>query len=666
MKKIILLALLLVPLVYSQNKYLIYFKDKGIPPDGSLSKTSALYKDALSLLTPRAIARREKVMPSGNIITYEDLPIRQDYIGKLESIGVKIENKLRWFNAVSAYLTDNQITQIRSLPFVEKVDPVRVIYVKHGESEVNPGLNKTSSSPEQADYGPSFGQYQLSGIPIVQSKGLNGSGIIIGILDNGFHWKDHESLTNRKVIHEYNFVFHDSSTAWQPGDDPSSGYHGTYVFSILAGYKDSSIIGPAYNASFILAKTEDDRSESRIEEDNYAAALEWMESLGVDITTSSLGYNIFDTASTSYTYQDLNGNTTISAKALSLAFQRGVLTFTAAGNEGDSQWYYIDTPADAFNSIAVGAVDSNNKLAIFSSHGPTADGRIKPDLVAQGLNVYGANVDPTRGGGFNQYFIESGTSAATPIACGIGALLLNAFPYLNNIQARQILLETSNNYNSPDNNIGYGLISAEMAIAYPNISDSSGNFRINKVFFSNNGIKNNSALIYYSTGTTNFTSAPLNYDGTLKYTFTVPQSLDGQLVNFYFNYTDTLGNIVREPAANFYQITIDSFDVVLNNKPSSTDSVRILGVSYPNPLTPKNSLVRINFYARTNENAKLVLYNSIGQVVRVLYEGSAITGTNTVSWDGRNSNGIMCSSGVYFYRLNLGGKDYYNKLMIVK
>ena len=589
MRKVFLCILAIASFGFPQTKYLIYFKDKGIAPGKSLSKASALYKEALSLLTPRAIARREKVMPPGHIITYEDLPIKKDYVGALENLGIKIENELNWFNAVSAYLTDEQKNKVLALSFVEKVDPVRVIYLKHGNPETNPGMNKTSSGTLlSSDYGPSYGQYQLSDIPIVQSKGINGKGVIIGILDNGFHWRDHESLAARKVIDEYNFVFHDSSTAWQPGDATDSGVHGTWVFSILGGYKDSSIIGPAYNASFILAKTEDDRSESRVEEDNYAAALEWMEGLGVDITTSSLGYNIFDTASTSYTYQDLNGSTTISAKALSLAFQRGVLTFTAAGNEGNQQWYYIDTPADAFNVIAVGAVNENNQVADFSSRGPTADGRIKPDVVADGVSVYGADVDSQYGGGYNKYYYESGTSAATPIAAGIGAMLLSEFPYLTNVQARQILLETSDNYNNPNNDIGYGLISAEKAVAFPNISDSSGIFKINKIFFPANGIKSNTATIYYSTGSTDFTSAQLDYDGTLKYNFPVPQSLDRQKINFYFTYSDSLGNLVREPESNYYSLDVGSYNVVINNIPHPSDSLKVLGDSYPNPILIKH------------------------------------------------------------------------------
>ena len=157
----------------------------------------------------------------------------------------------------------------------------------------------------------------LSDVPIVHSKNINGNEVIIGILDTGFDWKLHNSLKDRNVIAEYDFIFDDSVTANQPGDSPSQDSHGTYVFSIIAGFADSILIGPAYNSSFILAKTEDVRSETHIEEDNYAAALIWMESLGVDITTSSLGYNIFDSGY-SYNYSDMDGRTTIVTKAAEL------------------------------------------------------------------------------------------------------------------------------------------------------------------------------------------------------------------------------------------------------------------------------------------------------------------------------------------------------------
>jgi serine protease AprX len=662
MKKIIILLVLFGSISYAQNKYFIYFKDKGVNTGSALNKNSAIYREAENLLSAHSIARREKVMGRGNIITYEDIPLSINYIEKLQSLGIKIENQLRWFNAVTAYLTGDQIAVISTLPFVKSIVPVRVIKFSHEKTFPKTGIPKIMGGPSRVEYGNSYGQLNLSDVPIVHSEGINGQGIIIGILDDGFRWRDHEALVNKKVIAEYNFVFHDSSTAPQPGDALDSGLHGTMVFSIVGGYKDSSMIGAAYGASFILAKTEDDRSESRVEEDNYAAALEWMEGLGVDVTTSSLGYNIFDTASTSDTYMDMDGKTTISAKAVELAFQRGVLTFNAAGNEGDNSWHYIITPADAFHVIAVGAVDGGNNVAGFSSRGPTYDGRIKPDVVAQGVLDFGADVSTL--GGFNSYQLGNGTSFATPIASGVGALLLSAYPYLTNVQARNIILETADNSNTPNNDRGYGLISAEKAIAYPNLSDTAGNYRINKIFFPKNPIVN--ASIYYSLDSLTYSAKALNYDGKLKYNFAVPQLSGGQQLYFYFTYSDSTGSSFREPATGVYNFQYGQLDVITSVIKNNNVASAVLSNNYPNPFTPKSPYTYIDFYANSNENARLIILDAIGQTVKVLFNGVASQGKNTVAWNGKNDRGVKCASGVYYYILTIEGKSYGNKLVIVK
>jgi hypothetical protein len=438
------------------------------------------------------------------------------------------------------------------------------------------------------------------------------------------------------------------------------------VFSLIGGFKDSSIIGSAFNASFILAKTEDDRSESHIEEDNYAAALEWMEGMGVDVTTSSLGYNIFDDTTYSYKYQDMDGKTTICAKACELAFQRGVLIFNAAGNEGDNSWHYIITPADGLHVIAVGAVDASNTLAPFSSRGPTYDGRIKPDVVAQGVSDFGADVFS----GFNDYSIGDGTSFAAPIASGIGALLLSAFPYLTNVQARNIILETAGNSNHPDNNIGYGLISAKNAVSYPNFSDSSGIFTINKIFFSQHGVKN--ATVNYIVNLSDFiTPGHLLYDGKLIYSYTFPQMANGQDVQFYFTYTDSLNNNFREPATDVYDFKYGQIDSITIKSQQVTPPVNFSGVSlspnYPNPFpTPSSPFTKINFIAQGGAIAKLVVLNTLGQTVKVLFNAPAAAGINTVTWDGKSGKGIKCASGVYYYILTLNGKSYGRKMVLIK
>ncbi len=395
---------------FPQSKYFIYFKDKGIESSARLEKSSPVYNSALSLLSTKSIERRIKNLGEDNIITFEDLPLKEDYVFQLEQIGIKIENKLRWFNAVSAYLTEDEKIKVARLTFVEKIDPVKKFVFKSPELESSSQLFKQPDNLFDFDYGPSFGQLQLSDVPAVHSKGITGEGVLLGLLDTGFNWKNHESLKDATVVAEYDFIFKDNSTQNDSLDNPNQHGHGTLVFSIVGGFKEGSLIGSAFGSDFILAKTEDIRSEKHIEEDNYAAALEWMESYGVDITSNSLGYSTFDPPEFSYTYSDMDGKTTIVTKAAELAFRKGVVTISSAGNEGNTSWRYITAPADGINTLGIGAVDNSNQLASFSSRGPSYDGRIKPDVVAQGVGVYCATA-----GNFSGYITASGTSVSAPI-----------------------------------------------------------------------------------------------------------------------------------------------------------------------------------------------------------------------------------------------------------
>ena len=625
-----------------------------------LSKTSSMRQEALGLLSERSIKRREKVLGDSHLLTYDDLPLDVDYISSVENFGVKIENKLYWFNAVSAYLNAQQKNEIEKLPFVKNIVPVKILKFGDDINYRQKQLNKKNAFSMPADYGDSYGQEQLSDIPIVHSKGITGNGVMIGILDNGFWWKQHESLVTRKVAAEYNFVFHTESTAPQPGDASGSGEHGTFVFSIIGGYKDSSIIGVAYNATFVLAKTEDDRSESHIEEDNYAAALQWMDSLGVDLTTSSLGYNVFDDTTYSYTYQNMDGKSTIITKAAELAYQKGILVLNSAGNEGDNNWHYIIAPADGVHVIAVGAVDNNNILAAFSSRGPTYDGRIKPDIVAQGVNDFGASVP-----GYNYYSFEDGTSFAAPIASGVAGLLLSEFPYLTNEQARYILIRTAGNYDNPNNDRGYGLVSAANAISFPNIyaDKNAGTYTINKVFFSQIGVVPSSVKLHYTLDFKSFTNTDLNFDGRLKYGFAVPAMPDSQSFSFYYTYQDSSGASFREPSSNYYTLKYGRMNVDLGSAPVSNFVGNVLSRNYPNPF---NAATKIDFYSAGSDRAKLIVIDGIGQTVKVLFNGTANIGINTVEWDGKNSYGVKCASGVYYYILTLAGKDYGNKLVLLR
>ena len=598
-------------------------------------------------------------MGEENIINYDDLPIQQNYLNELIALGIKIENKLTWFNAVTAYLNETQKNSILQLTFVNNVEPVRTFKFKREEIIPTDYLTKAAVSQDQINYGSSFTQLNLSDIPQVHARGINGDGIIIGILDTGFKWKEHESLINAKVISEYDFVFKDSITANQSGDQYNQHNHGTAVFSVIGGYKDSVLIGAAFNSSFILAKTEDERSETQVEEDNYAAALIWMESLGVDITTSSLGYNTFDDPDNSYTYADMNGKTTIVTKAAELAFQRGVVTLSAAGNEGDDPWFHIIAPSDGFNTIAVGAVTQNNILANFSSRGPSYDGRIKPEIVAQGFGIYSASAL-----GFSSYNSLSGTSLSTPIAAGAAALLLSAHPHLKNTQVRNILIETADNSSSPNNERGYGLVSAADAISFPNFQLIDNTYKLNKIFFSNSGVDVSTVKLNYTTNEKDYISLDMTFDGNIKFTTEFPLLPDGQMVDFFFTYTDTLGNNSREPIGNTtYKFKYGDLNIYHNLSVPIPYDFGILSQNYPNPFNGKTT---IKFIAAAVEQAEITIIDAIGQKVKTLFNGLTKVGPNSIQWDGLTDNGNLASSGVYLYVLKMGGKEYGKKMILLK
>lgn len=657
MKYTLLFIILFCAQVFTQDKYFIYFIDKGIENSSVLNKNSYSYNLAVKELSPKSLERRLKNM-GNDFITFEDIPLNEKYISDLEKSGVTIIRKLKWFNAVSAYLTVDQIQNFKSLPFIKSIEPVKKVFFKNqdfedSEQQLYKALDTTYN------YGLSINQMALSDVPIVHSKNINGSNVLIGILDSGFDWKRHNSLKDRNVIAEYDFIFDDSVTANQTDDALGQDSHGTYVFSVLAGFVDSILIGPAFNSSFILAKTEDIRSETHVEEDNYAAALIWMESYGVDITTSSLGYNIFD-SSYSYTYGDMNGRTTIVTKAVELAFKRGVSTFTSAGNEGNVPWKYIIAPADGFNIIAVGAVDEFGNLANFSSRGPTSDGRIKPEVVAQGVNNYGAVAGTNNG-----YRFASGTSAAAPVASGVAGLLLSAHPHLKNTQIRNIILETSSNSKNPNNLIGYGIISAKNAIEFPNLELRNNSFLLHKIILDNN-LNPGSVNIVFKIANDLLQSFPMTKFGDYDFTYSLPARSIGEIIEFNFTYSDSQNNYYVFPETGYFKLVYGSEIITLNLNIQTPKINHEVSDFYPNPFMPAvNKKTRIDFVSPGKEKFKILLIDGAGQQVKQV---SGITNgqMDYFEWDGYSDRGFICASGVYYALIQVGNKQFGKKLILLK
>jgi serine protease AprX len=661
MKKVILILIILCTSAgLPQSKYFIYLKDKGVEPAERLDKSSAAYSSAISLLSEKSIERRIKNMGDENFITYEDLPLNEDYLLQLEEYGIRIESRLRWFNVVSAYLTNEEKIKAAGLPFVEKIEPVRKFVFKLPEPEEPSQFLKQPFNLFDFDYGPSFSQLQLSDVPAVHSKGITGAGVLLGLLDTGFNWKNHESLKDATVVAEYDFIFRDTSTQNDSLDHPNQHDHGTLVFSIVGGFKEGSLIGSAFGSDFILAKTEDIRSEKHIEEDNYAEALEWMESYGVDITSSSLGYNIFDPPEFSYTYKDMDGNTAIVTKAAELAFRRGVVTVTSAGNEGRSPWFYIIAPADGKNILATGAVDNANQVAIFSSRGPTYDGRIKPDIVARGVSVYCASAWD-----FSGYLSASGTSVAAPIASGIAALLLSANPHLKNTQVRKILLETADSSFSPNNVRGYGLISAAKAIEFPNLDSAAGSFTINKIFLTDD-INPLTVTISYSTNRVDYTQALMEFDGSLKHSYKLPFLKRNDLVDFYFTYEDYTGISFRDPQNKNYKFYYGSLDISLNIDLKTPYSDYLVSEPYPNPFYPAvNNFTSVSVKSTGNENLTIRIITPLGEEVWY-YNSVTVIDENIFKWNGKSGSGVPVASGVYYLLVDLDGKLFSRNLVLLR
>lgn len=432
----------------------VYFRDKGAAPR------------AVSLLsvTPRALSRRSLRAAAGRSApTALDLPLDRGYVDAVSRSVVRVRQESRWFNAVSVEATEAQVRALEALPFVERLDVVRRYRRGPGEKVTDLPAEARSSVLQRPralvlDYGTSLGQVRQIGVPAVHESGLHGEGVIIAVFDAGFNNLAHEVFAPMTILARRDFVNGDEDVG--DGADQGEGSHGTATLSVLGGFKEGQLIGPAYAAGFILAKTENTFSETPVEEDNWAAAAEWAEALGADVISTSLGYLEYDSPFTSYSFNDMNGETAISTRAANLAASLGVVVVSSAGNNGfNAAHNTLGAPADGRGVIAAGAVDPLGTRTFFSSVGPTADGRIKPDVAAQGVSVKVAS--PTSP---SLYGLAAGTSFSCPLTAGVAALVLQAHPEYTPQQVADALRATASQAAAPDNLLGYGIVNALAAI----------------------------------------------------------------------------------------------------------------------------------------------------------------------------------------------------------
>jgi serine protease AprX len=506
--------------LYSQDKadtkYWIIFKDKGkFSYEDKITIGSDAYNTGLALLSERAINRRLKVLSQDKLIDFADLPLEENYVTQVEKLGIELLAKSRWFNGVSAYLTPEQLEKVKKLDCVSylklvnkllKQNFVSLAPVECGEYYDNI-LFHFKDIKNILSYGKSFDQMNLIDVPKVHNLGINGKGVLVASLDDGFEWRNHEALKNLSVLDEYDFVNKDANAYSEENqkyeDSYEQGGHGTSTFSTMAGYKEGKLIGPAFNSEFVLAKTEYVSSETPMEEDNWLEAAEWVEAKGVDIITSSLIYKEFDKPYTanSYKYEDFDGKTAITTLAGERAAYLGVVVLNAIGNYNQTAIPSLGSAADGDSIISVGAVSPDGSIASFSSNGPTSDGRTKPDVCAMGVYVYVASKNKN-----DSYEFSNGTSFSTPITAGVCALILSAHPELTPMQVREALRMTANNSATPNNILGWGIINAYNALLYYSmawsneaaIKKETDGLKISISLASKYLIEDNSVKIFYS------------------------------------------------------------------------------------------------------------------------------------------------------------------------
>lgn len=524
MKKVyaLILIFLISQELYSQNRYAVMLTDKN-NSTYSLSNPSAY-------LSPRAINRR---LQFGIAIDSSDLPVNATYLTAIQNTGAVILNTSRWLNEVTVDVSANPsaLATINALPFVKQTklasrnsNKTSSKYSFEMESlmQRQSQTQKVASSTAYYNYGNALNQIQMLHGDKLHDLGFRGDGRIIAMLDAGFYRVDSmtafDSLrAHNRIIATYDFVDHNSNVY----DDHT---HGSMCFSIIGANDPGNIVGTAPEASFLLYRSEDAATEKLIEEYNWATAAEAADSAGADIISSSLGYTRFDDSTMNHTYNDMDGRTAPISIAANIASRKGIVVVSSAGNEGNGQWHYISAPADADSILTIGAVDAAGAYASFSGTGPSADGRIKPTVVAQGQGTFVS--DPYS----NTVFSGNGTSFSCPVIAGLVASLWQAIPSASNMQIINAIVQSASQYSNPDSLLGYGIPNFDSArnalLAVFNPYYGKGDF-IEKIF--PNPFKNQLNINFYADSNSQYTTEIFDLSGKrvmVKYGKFVPYTIN--------------------------------------------------------------------------------------------------------------------------------------------
>ncbi|HTS00093.1 MAG TPA: S8 family serine peptidase [Bacteroidota bacterium] len=625
----------------------VYFADKG----SASAPTPGLVSD-------RALRRRAASLPANMLVDETDIPVDAGYIARVAPLVSRVRQVSHWLNAVSVDVSPASIPLLRALPFVRTIDLV-LRYRRDTTVEKASPAGQLPSAPRGTtalNYGFSLGQLAPENIPAVHATGNSAQGIIIGLFDNGVRLQTHQAFDTLRprIIAQRDFVDHKTSVV-PNNPNAAFGSHGVNTLSTLGGYYPGQIIGPAFGASFILARTENDSSETPIEEDNWAAAIEWAESLGVQVTSTSLGYLTFDPPYASLSWQDMDGKTAVITRAAVMAARKGVIVVNSAGNEGapDPGENSLIAPADADSILTAGAVSPGGIRTGFSSCGPTADGRIKPDVMAVGSGIYVASPTDTAG-----YEFVQGTSFSCPLTAGVAALVLKAHPEASAMQIIRAIKTTAYRGTGqavrPDNYYGWGIVDAMAAINYLGGGSHPGP---------------PVALAGSNTTSSSFTAAWQSVTGASGYTYDVAADTAfaaglPAFVNRRVDFDVTSAAITGLTPATKYFYRVRAIGTGGTSGYSNTVSVSTirpvpvaftLSRNYPNPFNPST---RIEFEVPEQSRVTITVFDVMGRRVRTLINAS-LPASGTVPyfvvWDGTNDAGVRMGSGAYFYRMQATG-----------
>ncbi|UGS24561.1 S8 family serine peptidase [Flavobacterium channae] len=436
--------------VQAQEDAWVYFNDK---PD------AAFYlSNPLQMLSQRALDRRTT---QGILLNDTDVPISQTYIDEVtNTTGITVMAKSKWLNALHIRGSQSDIQTLTNLTFVNRVEFAdRTLNSRTAPTnrvrEIQ-NVNKQLEVLVDYNYGGSSNQIQMLNGHLLHQQNYTGQGKIIAVMDAGFPGVDTASpfqrlRDNNLILGGYNFP--DRNTSFY-----TRGSHGTNVLSCMGGYVDNQLVGTAPDAQYYLFITEDINSENPVEESYWVEAAEMADSLGVDVINTSLGYFEYDIPNYSYSYADMNGTKTFISRGADMAFSKGMICVTSAGNSGATSEPHIATPADAITTLTIGAVNATEDYVSFSSIGPSFDGRVKPDVCAKGLS---ATVSNTAGAIVN----ANGTSFSSPIMAGMVTSFWSAVPNMTNAEVVQFVKQSADLYANPTIFKGYGVPDFQLALS---------------------------------------------------------------------------------------------------------------------------------------------------------------------------------------------------------